>query len=130
MDAPTHYSLMAVEAMSAKLDQYTGRTAKPQRGCQFARLTLGEADVLVEYETEGPSGDGWHEPHYPATLTIIQVLINGTWVDAEDTFAGHVITKWEAEIGEQFAEQAAADADAEAESIQADRLYWASINEK
>ena len=127
MSAAAHYSVMAVEAMAAKIDQYTGRLAKPQRGCQFAKLTLGEADVLVEYEVDGEEGDGWNEPYYPATLAIIQVLINGVWVDAEDTFAGHVITKWEAEIGKQFAEQAAADADAQAEAIKEDRAYWASV---
>lgn len=77
-----------------------GTNATPQRGCSFHTTTLGDADVLCEYEFEPASGDGWNEPREPATVTLIQLFINGKWCDAEDILSRERIERIEVEIAE------------------------------
>jgi hypothetical protein len=86
-----------------------GENATPQRGCQFHTTILGDAEVLVEYEYEPASGDGWNEPHEPATVTVLQLFINGKWCDASDILDEDRIEKIEVEIVEGMAEAAEDD---------------------
>lgn len=121
--AVAHYSAMATEAdLRAKLAAFTGHGARPQSGCGLIRLTLAEAEVLVEYEAEAESGDGWHDPHYPARVTVIQALINGQWIDPSEVLATSVIERWEEQIMEALDEAAQVAADDAAEARHRDRM--------
>lgn len=90
-----------------------GTNATPQSGCEFHRTIIGDAEVLCEYEYEPASGDGWNEPREPATVTLIQILVNGKWCDAEDVLPAERIEKIEVEImeaGDEAREQDKIDA--------------------
>ena len=97
--AVAHYGQMADHAaLLAQLARYTGKGARPQSGCGLAKLKLAGAECWVEYEAEAEEGDGFHEPYYPARVTVIQALINGTWIDPEGIVQSSVVERWEADI--------------------------------
>lgn len=70
------------------LARLEGRAFAPQAGCEFCTVNVGEAEVMVEYELI----DG-------SEVSILQVLLNGVWVDPEDYFSRVTISCWEEEIG-------------------------------
>lgn len=92
--------------------QYLGLGQKPQSGCRFSTVCAAESEVLVEYEfTRG------EEPNYDvesrgvgpgrdASLTVIQALINGQWIDPRDVFAESVVERWEERLMEEQLEAA------------------------
>jgi hypothetical protein len=95
----------------ARIDVFTGIGAKPQMGCFLTTVTAGEAEVMVECEYEaGSPGRTYGEPddcypEEPESLSIIQALVNGQWIDPEDYFADSVIEAWRVEILEGCAEK-------------------------
>lgn len=106
----------------AKLATIYGTNATPQRGCFCVRSFIDDAEVLVEIEHEAETGDGWNEPHYEATCTPIQVLINGSWVDAchfsEELAARWTDAAWDHLKGEEeYASECRAEALAEAAAM-------------
>lgn len=38
-------------------------------------------EIDVSFEIEGPSGDGWNEPHYAGGVTIYSVTHRGREID-------------------------------------------------
>lgn len=74
-----------IEALCRELNEYSGHGARPQPGCEFVWLPLGEAEVLVECE----KGD---EDNRPAP---INVLLNRVWCSVEDVVPVKVIEGWE-----------------------------------
>ena len=84
--------------------QYTGDGAKSQAGCKFAGLIAGDAPVLVEYEYEpgeASQTSGPPERCYegsPASVAIIQALVNGAFCDPTDVFSEAVLARWQEEI--------------------------------
>lgn len=77
-----------------------GNNLKAARGCSLAYLVFGPLEVAVEYEFEPASGDGWNEPRYEASVSVLRVYLNGCWCDAADVASGDQITKWEVDIME------------------------------
>ena len=73
-----------IEALCKELNEYSGAGAKPQPGCEFVLLPLGDAEVLVECEV----GDEDSTPH------PINVLINRTWIDVEDHIPAVIVGCW------------------------------------
>jgi hypothetical protein len=102
----TFYESAAAQALkdSEELAAYRGTHAKPQPGCKFARLTLCDAPVLVEYEYEaGEAAQLYGPPENcyegsPETLTILGVLINGVWCDHTEFASDMQIDRWEQAI--------------------------------
>jgi hypothetical protein len=101
----------SVEGLCAQLDAYQGIGAKPQRGCQIAEVhdAAGSFTVEVEYErgqrgkVSGPPEDCY--PDEPSSLAIIQVLINGEWIDPFAMIAPSVLERWEETLCAEFDEQ-------------------------
>ena len=108
--ALAHYAAQAAQAH------------KPQEGCAFATVSMGEASVIVEYEYEpgeaaklyGPPEDCYEGS--PETLTLLQALINGVWCDPADFASDALLEMWEADILLHIQAVAEAAADDYAES--------------
>jgi hypothetical protein len=61
----------------------------------FTTVEIGGTEYEVEYEVEGASGDGWHEPHHPAC-----VHVTGSTPDFDDLNLQRAIeSKIETELG-------------------------------
>lgn len=89
--------------IGARLAEYEGRDVMPQTGCVIERMTLGDADVLVEFECEPASGDGWNEPRHQASVEAIAVYINGAWCDISDIGCEDAADRWVVEVQERWA---------------------------
>jgi hypothetical protein len=102
---------------------------KPQEGCAFATVSMGEAEVLIEYEYEpgeaaklyGPPEDCYEGT--PETLTILQAFINGEWVDPVEFASEALFNAWEQAILAQVEDQRQADAEYRAEARNAHREF-------
>lgn len=92
--------------IGARLAEYEGRDVTAQPGCVIERMVLGDADVLVEFECEPASGDGWNEPRYEASVEAIQVYINGAWCDIADVGCEDAADRWVIEAKERWADAA------------------------
>jgi hypothetical protein len=104
MVAAAHES--TIRGLVAQLDELNGTHAKPQPGCHFREVSLGELTVQIEYETEGGEAQTWDHPGCEASVSILQVFLNGCWVDPQDFVADSVIERWEQEILEALADEA------------------------
>ena len=84
--------------------QFTGANAKPQSGCFFQKLWAGDAEFIVECEyTPGEPANMDADsptcgPGEAAQIALIQVLINGQWIDPEDIFDQVVIDRWTQQV--------------------------------
>ena len=89
-----------IRALADRVNVAEGNNLKAARGCSLAYLVFGPLEVAVEYEFEPASGDGWNEPRYEASVSVLRVYLNGCWCDAADVASGDQITKWEVDIME------------------------------
>lgn len=116
-DAPTQPSrvdLLAQEVgrLKRELDQlrseYTGKGQRPQSGCRFSTVFLEDAEVLAEYEyqpEEAPNYDVESPgvgPGHPASLTVLNILVNGKWIDPHGYVADEAIERWEQRLLEDI----------------------------
>ena len=99
-----HYEIgmliAALRSTNEKLCQYTGATAKPQSGCHFHTVEWNGAEIVLEYEFEPSQLETWNDPAIPGSVSIIQMLLNGCWIDPDGLIAQDVIDKWGQEIFE------------------------------
>ena len=71
------------------LTQFLGTGAKPQRGCHFYDVSFGDAVAKLEYEFTDGEPESWSgltgvgHPGSPAEVSILQMLINGVWIDPD-----------------------------------------------
>lgn len=100
----------SIEGLVAQLQSYTGENAKAARGCQIAEVhdATGTYTVEVEY-TPGQRGrfSGPPEkcyPDEPSELNIVQVLINGEWLDPQDLIHPDVLERWTDTLCTEFDE--------------------------
>ena len=89
-----------IRALADRVNVAEGNNLKAARGCSLAYLVFGPLEVAVEYEFEPASGDGWNEPRYEASVSVLRVYLNGCWCDAADVASADQITKWEVDIME------------------------------
>lgn len=89
-----------IRALAERVNVAEGHNLKAARGCSLAYLVFGPLEVAVEYEFEPASGDGWNEPRYEASVSVLRVYLNGCWCDAADVASEDQITKWEVDIME------------------------------
>jgi len=89
-----------IRALADRVNVAEGNNLKAARGCSLAYLVFGPLEVAVEYEFELASGDGWNEPRYEASVSVLRVYLNGCWCDAADVASADQITKWEVDIME------------------------------
>lgn len=89
-----------IRALADRVNVAEGNNLKAARGCSLAYLVFGPLEVAVEYEFEPASGDGWNEPRYEASVSVLRVYLNGCWCDAADVASEDQITKWEVDIME------------------------------
>lgn len=88
------------------LNQFLGTGAKPQAGCRFHDVTWGDAEVKLEYEFTDGEPESWNgltgvgHPGSPAEVSILQMLINGVWIDPDGLVHPDLIDRWETEIAE------------------------------
>lgn len=101
-----------IRALAAELAVLKGEGMTPQAGSEHAVMSLGEAEVLVEYEliaAEEPIYDADHPgvgPGHDAECNVLNVLINGVWCDAQDVVPAETLKRWEESLAEQCAEAA------------------------
>ena len=95
-----------IRALAAQINELQGIGAKPQPGCHFREVCLGDLSVTIEYETERGEAQTWDYPGCEASVSILQVFLNGCWVDPQDFVADSVIERWEQEILEALADEA------------------------
>lgn len=84
-----------IRALADRVNVAEGHNLKAARGCSLAYLVFGPLEVAVEYEFEPASGDGWNEPRYEASVSVLRVYLNGYWCDAEDVASEDQIMRWE-----------------------------------
>lgn len=90
-----------IRALAAELAVLKGEGMTPKAGSEHAVMTLGDAEVLVEYEyiaAEEPIYDADHPgvgPGRDAECNVLHVLINGVWCDAQDVVPAGVLSAWE-----------------------------------
>lgn len=93
-----------IRALAAELAVLRGEGHTPQHGTTHAVMTLGDAEVLVEYEFIAASPaiyDADHPgvgPGHDAECNILNVLINGVWCDAQDVIPGDLLRAWEEKL--------------------------------
>ena len=122
------FLLGSIEGLCAQLAEYTGAGSKPQAGCQIAEVNDVNGTWLVEYEYEpGSTGrtSGPPEMCYEGespSLTIIQVLVNGEWMDPNCLFDLSSIEGWEETLIEQQIERDRDDAQADADEWRQRRI--------
>lgn len=93
-------------AIRSLCSKFVGEGAKPQPGCNFLTAVAGDARVLVEYEYEpGESAITSGPPErcregQPASVAIIQALVNGSWCDPTDVFAAPLLERWAEQIAD------------------------------
>jgi hypothetical protein len=92
--------IAALRSANDKLAQFAGSMAKPQRGCHFHTATWGNADIVLEYEYEAGQLETWNDPAIPGSVSIIQILLNGCWIDPDGLIAPNLIDMWAQEIFE------------------------------
>lgn len=63
------------------------------------RMPLGKASVEVEYEVSG------------GEATVLFVMINGIWIDADEFIAAVEVESWNAELTRQHKQAANEDSD-------------------
>lgn len=83
-----------IRRLVGELNTLCGVGSQPSGGCHHAELYLGNSRVLVEFEAEPASGDGWNEPRHEATVAPLRVLINGVWNDCNRVVPEVVIERW------------------------------------
>lgn len=82
-----------IAELSRELRTLKGDNATPDRGCHIARVIVGDAAALVEYEhqaAEAPVLDinsPLCGPGHPEVVTPLRVFLNGFWCDIEDVRA-------------------------------------------
>ncbi len=113
--------LAAAQKLADELAVLHGYGLHPANGCFHAECFLGDADVTVEYEHTGASGDGWNEPREDESITPLCAWINGQWVDAEK-FDADVLSKWHEKGWERLKELAEAAEEDRAAAQYADRM--------
>lgn len=97
----------AMRNATDKLAQFTGKGAKPQAGCHFHEVTWGDVEVKLEYEFTDGEPESWNgltgvgHPGSPAEVSILQMLINGVWIDPDGIVHPDLIDRWEADIAEE-----------------------------
>lgn len=84
--------------LAALYNDAAGHSAAPSSGCRIAYLPFGPLRVAVEYEAEPEEGDGWNEPHYPASVAVLAVYLNGQWCRADDVATAEQIEAWQEQI--------------------------------
>ncbi len=84
-----------IRALADRVNVAEGNNLKAARGCSLAYLVFGPLEVAVEYEFEPASGDGWNEPRYEASVSVLRVYLNGYWCDADDVASEDQIRRWE-----------------------------------
>lgn len=109
-----------------ELNVLQGKGQSPARGCGHHTSHLGAAEVLVEYEAEAASGDGWNEPRYEASVTQCRVFLNGVWCDAEDVASAETIQRWTEEIFQSWEDDKAAYEESRAEARRDDAMMAAA----
>ena len=87
-----------IRELADRVNVAEGNNLKAARGCSLAYLVFGPLEVAVEYEFEPASGDGWNEPRYEASVSVLRVYLNGHWCDATDVASADQISKWEVSI--------------------------------
>ncbi len=95
--------------IASTLADYQGLTANSQPGCELLAVPLGDSEALIEFEySAGRPGRLSGPPEFcyedePEEITVIQVLVNGTWIDA-DLFSTEQIERWHQQISDAAAE--------------------------
>ena len=80
-------------ADSAELMRWKGRTLLPRNGCLSAFMPLGNASVWTEYEL--------HDDR----AVVLQVLINGQLIEAEDWLHPSLVESWGRELWDMHKER-------------------------
>jgi hypothetical protein len=99
-----------VAELKTELATLKGDNATPQRGCRIAAAYFGEATVLCEYEftpAEAPIYDADHPgvgPGHDDEVSLIQVFINGQWIDPGEIMSASQIERTEQYIIDQEGE--------------------------
>jgi hypothetical protein len=103
MVANAHAS--SIRYLAQELNTLKGIGAKPQPGCHFREVIMGDLSVTIEYEMERGEPRTWDHPGCDASVTILQVFLNGCWVDPADFISDKLLTQWEEEILEAQADE-------------------------
>lgn len=96
----------ALRKAKDELRRFTGDGAKPQADCRFHDVTWGDAEVKLEYEFTDGEPQSWNgltgigHPGSPASVSILQMLVNGVWIDPDGLVHPDLIDRWETEIAE------------------------------
>lgn len=119
--------LVEAKILAREVAILRGHGHTPQEGAQLLWSTLGDAEVLLEYEysagrpgrTYGPPEDCYESE--PEEITVLSMFVNGQWSDVDNVVADSVMERWHEEIREHIAEQVQRDADDRAEARARDR---------
>jgi hypothetical protein len=113
-DALAHeagFLMGCIEGLCAQLEAWAGiDLPAAQPGCDFTTVWAGDTELTVEYEfTPGQRERIYGEPEncypeLPPECNVINVLINGSWVDPRDLFSETVVSRWEDKICEDMME--------------------------
>jgi hypothetical protein len=110
----------SIRALTAQINELQGIGAKPQLGCHFREVSLGDLTVNIEFEFEGGEPQTHDHPGCEASVTILQVFLNGCWVDPADFVSPAVIERWEQEILEVQADDSDGSEDYDCDNYLAD----------
>ena len=113
---------------ASELSRWQGFGLQPQEGCDLLPVPFGDSEVTIEYEYSpgrpgryaGPAESCYEDE--PEEITVLNVLINGTMVDAGE-FTEKTIEQWHDAIRAHMADELESDAEDMAEARARDREF-------
>jgi hypothetical protein len=103
--------------------RYTGEGAKPQSGCAFYLATVGDTQILFEYEYQ-PGEEPVYDLDSPMcgpgcgeSVSLMKALVNGKWCDPPEVVPESVIER----VAGQIAEHENEVASEQKEGVERDR---------
>jgi len=105
----------SIRDLVAELNTLRGVGQNAANGCVIFTMPLEDAEVMVEFEIEPASGDGWDEPRYERSISATAAFIGGVWVPAS-IFQLHITEQWEALATDMIDDEAEAAAESAAEA--------------
>ena len=110
----------SIRDLVAELNTLHGLGQNAANGCVIFTVPLEDAEVMVEFEIEPASGDGWDEPRYERSISATSAFIGGVWVPTS-IFQLHITEQWEALATDMIDDEAEAAAESAAEARAEDR---------
>lgn len=103
----SHQETMRLIFKAIEHDRWLGIGLQPLKGCRFFEVDMGNAKIKVECEVDPGEPATRDHPGHRGSVTIINMLINGAMVPAEDWIDEEQLERWQERLWQQHQEASA-----------------------